>query len=100
MMGCYQRQWRTLAATLTDLESTIDWGANPWELFQYTTLKHPPLMASPSKNCGRPRCHQDRTLFGCEHPGQCVETAKMLINSILPKWNPTMLIWIYVKSSL
>jgi hypothetical protein len=42
------------------------------------------------KDCGCPACHQDRTLLDCKHPGQCIETAKMLINSILPKWNPTM----------
>ena len=41
------------------------------------------------KNCGCSLCHQDRILFGCENPGQCVETAKMLIGSILAKWNPT-----------
>jgi hypothetical protein len=28
--------------------------------------------------------------FGCKNPGQCIETAKMLIDSILPKWNPTI----------
>jgi hypothetical protein len=39
------------------------------------------------KNCGCPLCYQDRTLSGCEHPRQCIETAKMLIDSILP--NPT-----------
>jgi hypothetical protein len=28
--------------------------------------------------------------FGCKNPGQCIETAKMLIASILPKWNTTI----------
>ncbi|KAJ6459913.1 hypothetical protein C8R45DRAFT_756909, partial [Mycena sanguinolenta] len=43
------------------------------------------------KNCGCPTCHHDRTQLGCQHPGQCIETAKMLIDCIHPKWNPKML---------
>ncbi|KAJ7825628.1 hypothetical protein B0H14DRAFT_2232639, partial [Mycena olivaceomarginata] len=39
-------------------------------------------------NCGCLLCYRDRTELGCEHPGHCIETAKMLIESILPKWNP------------
>ncbi|KAJ7260802.1 hypothetical protein C8J57DRAFT_996828, partial [Mycena rebaudengoi] len=27
---------------------------------------------------------------GCEHPGECIETAKILLDSIMPKWNPTL----------
>ncbi|KAJ7133118.1 hypothetical protein C8R44DRAFT_611585, partial [Mycena epipterygia] len=46
------------------------------------------------KNCGCPPCSRDRTQFGCEHPGECIETAKILIDSIFAsifaKWNPTV----------
>ncbi|KAJ7677376.1 hypothetical protein B0H14DRAFT_2423452, partial [Mycena olivaceomarginata] len=41
-------------------------------------------------NCGCPLCYQDPTELGCEYPGECIETAKMLIDSILSKWNPMM----------
>ncbi|KAJ7635872.1 hypothetical protein B0H17DRAFT_881297, partial [Mycena rosella] len=40
------------------------------------------------KNCGCPSCNRDRNELGCEHPGKCIETALILINSIMPKWNP------------
>ncbi|KAJ7747509.1 hypothetical protein B0H16DRAFT_1226303, partial [Mycena metata] len=30
----------------------------------------------------------DRNEFGCSNPGQCVETAKIMIDCIHPKWNP------------
>ncbi|KAJ7809341.1 hypothetical protein B0H14DRAFT_2379808 [Mycena olivaceomarginata] len=59
-----------------------------------TTVARKPHQVNPSgigrKNCGCPSCYQDRSLFSCVHPGQCIETAKMLIDSILPKWNPNM----------
>jgi hypothetical protein len=42
------------------------------------------------KNCGCPLCHRDRTQLSCKHPGECIDTAKILIDSILPKWNPTL----------
>jgi hypothetical protein len=58
-----------------------------------TTVLRKPHRVNPSgigcKNCGCPGCYQDRTLLNCKHPGQCIETAKMLIDSIPPKWNPT-----------
>jgi hypothetical protein len=58
-----------------------------------TTVIRKPHQLNPSgigrKNCGCPACQRDRTLCGCEHPGNCIETAKILIDSILPKWNPT-----------
>jgi hypothetical protein len=35
---------------------------------------------------------QDRNNYavGCDHPGECIETAKILIDSLSAKWNPTM----------
>jgi hypothetical protein len=59
-----------------------------------TTVTRKPHQVNPSgigrKNCGCPLCYQDRTLLGCKHPGQCIETARILVDSILAKWNPTM----------
>ncbi|KAJ7856320.1 hypothetical protein B0H13DRAFT_1641529, partial [Mycena leptocephala] len=59
-----------------------------------TVITRKPHIVNPSRigrmKCGCPSCHQDRTILGCKNPGQCIETAKMLINSILPKWNPTI----------
>jgi hypothetical protein len=59
-----------------------------------TIVTRKPHQVNPSgigrKNCGCPLCYQDRTLLGCNHPGQCIETAKILVDSILAKWNPTM----------
>ncbi|KAJ7248085.1 hypothetical protein C8J57DRAFT_996605, partial [Mycena rebaudengoi] len=53
-----------------------------------------PRQVNPSgigrKNCGCTLCHRDRTQRGCEHPGECIETAKILLDSIMPKWNPTL----------
>ncbi|KAJ7237091.1 hypothetical protein C8J57DRAFT_1087804, partial [Mycena rebaudengoi] len=42
------------------------------------------------KNCGCTLCYRDRTRLGCEHPGECIETAKILLDSIIPKCNPTL----------
>jgi hypothetical protein len=58
-----------------------------------TVVIRKPHQVNPSgigrKNCGCPLCSQDRSKLGCENPGQCIETAKMLLNCIFPKWNPT-----------
>ncbi|KAJ7105007.1 hypothetical protein C8R44DRAFT_594279, partial [Mycena epipterygia] len=40
------------------------------------------------KNCGCPPCNRDRNEFGCLNPGKCIEFAKVLIDCIMPKWNP------------
>ncbi|KAJ7234664.1 hypothetical protein C8J57DRAFT_1089552 [Mycena rebaudengoi] len=42
------------------------------------------------KNCGCTLCYRDRTQLGCEHPGECIETAKILLDSIMPKLNLTL----------
>ena len=42
------------------------------------------------QNCACPSCQRDRVELGCQHPGKCIDTAKILINSIHPKWNPTV----------
>ncbi|KAJ7760867.1 hypothetical protein DFH07DRAFT_740445 [Mycena maculata] len=42
------------------------------------------------KNCGCVLCYRDRTQLDCAHPGKCIETAKMLIDSIFAKWNPAI----------
>jgi ribonuclease HI len=28
------------------------------------------------------------SVFGCTHPNKCLETAKMLLNTLAPKWRP------------
>jgi hypothetical protein len=43
------------------------------------------------KHCGCPLRYQDRTHHGCENPGECIETVKILIDSIFPKWDPATL---------
>jgi hypothetical protein len=58
-----------------------------WWQENHTKGIHP---ESDVKNCGCPLCYQDPTELGCEYPGECIETAKMLIDSILSKWNPMM----------
>ncbi|KAJ7327870.1 hypothetical protein DFH08DRAFT_634603, partial [Mycena albidolilacea] len=68
--------------------------ADAFTIAQHRTLvARKPHQINPSrigqKNCGCPSCYQDRTLLKCEHPGNFVETAKRLVNSTLPKWNPT-----------
>ncbi|KAJ7271786.1 hypothetical protein C8J57DRAFT_1064925, partial [Mycena rebaudengoi] len=35
-------------------------------------------------------CYHDRAQLGCELPGECIETARILLDSIMPKWNPTV----------
>ncbi|KAJ7893569.1 hypothetical protein B0H13DRAFT_1625145, partial [Mycena leptocephala] len=59
-----------------------------------TVIIRKPHMVNPSgighMNCSCPSCYHDRMEFGCKNPGQCIETAKMLIDNILPKWNPTI----------
>ncbi|KAJ6548520.1 hypothetical protein B0H19DRAFT_1299293, partial [Mycena capillaripes] len=59
-----------------------------------TTLQRQPHSINPSgigrKNCGCPLCRRDRVEYGCENPGECIETAKMLVDCIHPKWNPTV----------
>ncbi|KAJ7334599.1 hypothetical protein DFH08DRAFT_623276, partial [Mycena albidolilacea] len=42
------------------------------------------------KNCGCPSCYQDQTLVGCEHPGRCIDATRLLVDCLLPKWNPSM----------
>ncbi|KAJ6508809.1 hypothetical protein C8R45DRAFT_803963, partial [Mycena sanguinolenta] len=59
-----------------------------------TVLARKPHHINPSgigrRNCGCPPCFQDRSQRGCKNPGECIETAKMLINSIFPRWHPTV----------
>src|ERR1700761_945902 len=59
-----------------------------------TIVARKPHQQNPSgigrKNCACPPCHKDRTQLGCENPGKCILVAQMLLNSIHPKWNPTM----------
>ncbi|KAJ6507062.1 hypothetical protein C8R45DRAFT_816779, partial [Mycena sanguinolenta] len=59
-----------------------------------TVVARKPHQINPSgtgrKNCGCPACSKDRSQQGCKYPGECIETAKMLINSIFPKWHPTL----------
>ncbi|KAK7046865.1 hypothetical protein R3P38DRAFT_3346454 [Favolaschia claudopus] len=40
------------------------------------------------KNCGCPPCQRDRNEFHCRNPGECIETAKLILQCIPPKWNP------------
>ncbi|KAJ7135612.1 hypothetical protein C8R44DRAFT_550964, partial [Mycena epipterygia] len=40
--------------------------------------------------CGCSLCYRDRIQFDCTHPGECIETAKILIDSLFAKWNPTI----------
>ncbi|KAJ6553281.1 hypothetical protein B0H19DRAFT_863604, partial [Mycena capillaripes] len=57
-----------------------------------TTVIRQPHTISPSgigrKNTGCPLCRRDRLKFACEHPGECVEAAKLLLECIQPKWSP------------
>ncbi|KAJ7243830.1 hypothetical protein B0H12DRAFT_995953, partial [Mycena haematopus] len=59
-----------------------------------TLIIRKPHLINPSgigrKNCGCPACVLDRSQLGCNNPGECIETAKMLINSIFPRWDPRM----------
>ncbi|KAJ6474178.1 hypothetical protein C8R45DRAFT_766598, partial [Mycena sanguinolenta] len=59
-----------------------------------TSIARKPHQINPSgigrKNCGCPACTKDRFQRGCKNPGECIETAKMIINSIFPKWHPTL----------
>jgi hypothetical protein len=59
-----------------------------------TTVSRKPHTVNPSgigrKNCGCPLCQRDRNEFNCEHPGKCIETAKMFIDCLTQKWNPTI----------
>jgi hypothetical protein len=59
-----------------------------------TIVARKPHQINPSgigrKNCGCPLCHRDRKQLSCKHPGECIDTAKILIDRILPKWNPTL----------
>ncbi|KAJ7617730.1 hypothetical protein FB45DRAFT_1102919, partial [Roridomyces roridus] len=57
-----------------------------------TTIPRHPHMINPSgmsrKNCGCPPCKRERTEYGCEDSGECVEAAKAIIACLHPKWNP------------
>jgi hypothetical protein len=59
-----------------------------------TVITRKPHQVNPSgigrKNCGCTLCYRDHAQLGCEHPGECIETAKILLDSIMPKWNPTV----------
>ncbi|KAJ7128618.1 hypothetical protein C8R44DRAFT_616052 [Mycena epipterygia] len=59
-----------------------------------TTVIQKPHTINPSgvsrQNCGCPLCRRDRVELGCQHPGKCIDTAKILINSIHPKWKPAV----------
>ncbi|KAJ7644686.1 hypothetical protein FB45DRAFT_679842, partial [Roridomyces roridus] len=39
-------------------------------------------------NCGCVGCKYDRNILGCENPGKCIQAATLLVNSLLPKWDP------------
>ncbi|KAK7045288.1 hypothetical protein R3P38DRAFT_2490321, partial [Favolaschia claudopus] len=58
-----------------------------------TVVANRPHSINPSgiarQNCACPSCRRDRNELGCTNPGICIETAKMLMNCICPKWNPT-----------
>ncbi|KAJ6448283.1 hypothetical protein DFH09DRAFT_837593, partial [Mycena vulgaris] len=41
------------------------------------------------QNCGCVECRRDRVELGCKNPGECIESARALLNAIFPKWNPT-----------
>ncbi|KAJ6474865.1 hypothetical protein C8R45DRAFT_834689, partial [Mycena sanguinolenta] len=91
----YQRACRRDSATCLRQKHGVQLVSDAREIAaRCTTVARKPHQVNPPgigrKNCGCPSCYQDRTVLGCDHPGQCVETAKMLINSILPKWNPDM----------
>lgn len=49
-------------------------------------LEREPSMVG-RRNCGCPPCQRDRTEYGCENPGQCVEAARALLECNQPKWN-------------
>ncbi|KAK6985116.1 hypothetical protein R3P38DRAFT_2473778, partial [Favolaschia claudopus] len=34
-------------------------------------------------------CRRDREELKCKNPGKCGEVAKMLVNSLHPKWRPS-----------
>jgi hypothetical protein len=57
-----------------------------------TTLARQPHTLNPSgiarRNCGCPPCRRDRNEYGCNHPGECIEMAKLLLDCLQPKWNP------------
>ncbi|KAJ7672967.1 hypothetical protein DFH06DRAFT_979163, partial [Mycena polygramma] len=59
-----------------------------------TTVARRPHTVNPSgigrKNCGCPPCNRDRNELDCPNPGKCVDTAKTLIDCIMPKWNPSI----------
>ncbi|KAK7006665.1 hypothetical protein R3P38DRAFT_2479017, partial [Favolaschia claudopus] len=57
-----------------------------------TVVARKPHTLNPSgvsrQNCGCRLCQRDRNELRCKNPGVCIETAKMLINSISTKLNP------------
>ncbi|KAJ7210291.1 hypothetical protein C8J57DRAFT_998982, partial [Mycena rebaudengoi] len=59
-----------------------------------TVTTRKPHQGNPSrigrKSCDCTLCYRDRAQLGCEHPGECIETAKILLDSIMPKWNLTV----------
>ncbi|KAJ7502099.1 hypothetical protein B0H11DRAFT_1713036 [Mycena galericulata] len=60
-----------------------------------TTVPRRPHVVNPSgigrRNCGCPPCRRDRSEYGCENPGHCVEAARALLDCIQPKWNPLVM---------
>jgi hypothetical protein len=91
----YQQGCRRKAATCLRLNHGVRKVADTLIIANPKSLiARKPHQVSPSgigrKNCGCPSCYCDRHELGCDHPGECIETAKILIHSLSAKWNPTM----------
>src|ERR1700722_1930418 len=49
------------------------------------------LLHRPKRSCKCLRCRELRRIAGCNNPHKCHKMAQTILNTLLPKWNPTFL---------